>query len=109
MLVFKENVYGFVYDSQYGNVTQIFKTPLSEETINIIEESIDERNSMQKPYRYYTAEEAFTPISEYEMKVACKEREKLQKKHFNNSINLIRNFVSILLYFPQALSAHFPL
>lgn len=42
MLVFKENVYGFVYDSQYGNVTQIFKTPLSEETINIIEESIDE-------------------------------------------------------------------
>jgi hypothetical protein len=42
MLVFKENVYGFVYDSQYGNVTQIFKTPLDEETINIIEESIDE-------------------------------------------------------------------
>ena len=42
MLVFKENVYGFVYDSQYGNVTQIFKTPLSEETINIIEKSIDE-------------------------------------------------------------------
>jgi hypothetical protein len=42
MLVFKENVYGFVYDSQYGNVTQIFKTPLSEEIINIIEELIDE-------------------------------------------------------------------
>jgi stress response protein YsnF len=42
MLVFKENVYGFVYDSQYGNVTQIFKTPLDEETINIIKESIDE-------------------------------------------------------------------
>jgi len=42
MLVFKENVYGFVYDSQFGNVTQIFKTPLDEETIEIIEESIDE-------------------------------------------------------------------
>ena len=47
----------------------------------MIEESIDERNSMQKPYRYHTLEEAFTPISEYEMKMACKERDKLQKRH----------------------------
>lgn len=47
----------------------------------MIEESIDERNSMRKPYRYYTAEEAFTPISEYEMKMAGKERDKLQKRH----------------------------
>ena len=38
-------------------------------------------NSMSPPYRFYTAEEAFTSISEYEMKIACKERDKLQKRH----------------------------
>lgn len=42
MLVFKENVYGFIYDSQYGNVTKIFKTELDEETIELVKETIDE-------------------------------------------------------------------
>ena len=42
MLVFKENVYGFVYDSQFGNVTYIIQKPLNEETIDVIKNSIDE-------------------------------------------------------------------
>jgi len=42
MLVFKENVYGFIYDSQYGNVTQIFKTSLDEDDIKLLRETIDE-------------------------------------------------------------------
>lgn len=54
----------------------------------MIEESIDERNSMQKPYRYYTVEEMFVPVTEYEMKQASKERDKLQKKHSQEHINL---------------------
>jgi hypothetical protein len=33
MLVFKENVYGFVYDSQYGNVVEVFNEPLTERDI----------------------------------------------------------------------------
>jgi hypothetical protein len=42
MLVFKENVYGFVYDSQFGNVKKIYNKPLTENEIELIEESIDE-------------------------------------------------------------------
>jgi len=42
MLVFKENVYGFVYDSQFSNVTYIIQKPLNEETIDVIKNSIDE-------------------------------------------------------------------
>ncbi len=42
MLVFKENVYGFIYDSQYGNVTKIFKTPLDKDDIKLLRETIDE-------------------------------------------------------------------
>lgn len=48
--------------------------------IDIYDETIDQRNSM-RDYRYHTLEEAFSPISEYEMKMACKERDKLQKRH----------------------------
>jgi hypothetical protein len=33
MLVFKENVYGFVYDSQYGSVRTVFNKPLTEQEI----------------------------------------------------------------------------
>ena len=35
-LQFKENVYGFIYDSQYGEITKVFNKPLTaseEETI----------------------------------------------------------------------------
>ena len=35
-LQFKENVYGFIYDSQYGEITKVFDKPLTkseEETI----------------------------------------------------------------------------
>jgi hypothetical protein len=34
MLVFKENVYGFVYDSQYDNVRTIFNRPLTQQEID---------------------------------------------------------------------------
>lgn len=53
----------------------------------MIEESIDQRNSMRL-YRHYTEEEVFVPVTEYEMKQASKERDKLQKKHAQEHINL---------------------
>ena len=42
MLVFKNNVQGFIYDSVYGRVTKIYNEPLSEEKIEIINETLDE-------------------------------------------------------------------
>jgi hypothetical protein len=44
MLKFKENVYGFVYDSGYGNVVKIYNRPLNENEIELINEvlSVDD-------------------------------------------------------------------
>jgi hypothetical protein len=42
MLVFKENVYGFVYDSIDGSIVKIFNEELSEDKIEFINEIIDE-------------------------------------------------------------------
>lgn len=44
MLVFKNNVQGFIYDSVYGRVTKIYNEPLSEEKIEMINEILDENN-----------------------------------------------------------------
>lgn len=46
-----------------------------------IEESIDERNSMQMPYRMYTSEEQLHVISDAEIEDATKFRNKLQAFH----------------------------
>jgi hypothetical protein len=42
MLVFKENVYGFVYDSQFGTVTEVYNKPLTEREIFLINNVLDE-------------------------------------------------------------------
>ena len=42
MLVFKENVYGFVYDSSIGNVDKIYNKPLTENEIELINEVLSE-------------------------------------------------------------------
>jgi len=43
---FKEGVYGFIYDSQYGEVTKVFDRPLTESEENIIVEVIGEYDSL---------------------------------------------------------------
>ena len=43
---FKANVYGFIYDSQYGEVTKVFDRPLTESEENIIREVIGEYDSL---------------------------------------------------------------
>ena len=42
MLVFKENVYGFVYDSVDGTVTKVYNEPLTEKEIFLINNVLDE-------------------------------------------------------------------
>jgi hypothetical protein len=42
MLVFKENVKGFIYDSVNGNVVNVFENELSKDKIDLIYEVIDE-------------------------------------------------------------------
>ena len=42
MLVFKENVYGFVYDSSIGNVEKIYNKPLTKNEIDLINEILSE-------------------------------------------------------------------
>ena len=42
MLVFKENVYGFVYDSIDGTVTEVYNEPLTEREIFLINNVLDE-------------------------------------------------------------------
>ena len=39
---FKDNVYGFVYDSEYGEVTKVFDKPLTELEEKLIVEVIGE-------------------------------------------------------------------
>ena len=47
MLVFKENVYGFVYDSQYGNVTEVFRDePLTERDIFLCNSILGEDSAL---------------------------------------------------------------
>jgi len=42
MVKLKENVFGFIYDSMYGNVQQIFTEPLSEQEIKTINKFLNE-------------------------------------------------------------------
>lgn len=42
MLIFKENVKGFIYDSIDGSIVKIFNEELSEDKIELINEIIDE-------------------------------------------------------------------
>jgi len=42
MLVFKENVKGFIYDSIDGSIVKIFNEELSEDKIELINDIIDE-------------------------------------------------------------------
>jgi hypothetical protein len=42
MLVFKENVYGFVYDSSLGSVKKIYNKQLNENEIDLINEILSE-------------------------------------------------------------------
>jgi hypothetical protein len=42
MLVFKENVYGFVYDSSLGSVKKIYNKQLNENEIELINEILSE-------------------------------------------------------------------
>jgi hypothetical protein len=41
-LKFKEGVFGFIYDSEYGEVTKVFDKPLNESEENLIVEVIGE-------------------------------------------------------------------
>ena len=41
-LQFKENVYGFIYDSQYGDITKVFNKPLTKSEEETITEVLDE-------------------------------------------------------------------
>lgn len=41
-LQFKENVYGFIYDSQYGEITKVFDKPLTESEEKTIMEILSE-------------------------------------------------------------------
>ena len=41
-LKFKEGVFGFIYDSEYGEVTKVFDKPLIESEKNLIVEVIGE-------------------------------------------------------------------
>jgi hypothetical protein len=42
MLVFKENVYGFIYDSSLGSVRKIYNKQLNENEIELINEILNE-------------------------------------------------------------------
>jgi hypothetical protein len=42
MLVFKENVYGFIYDSVYGTVTEVYNKPLKKREISLINKALAE-------------------------------------------------------------------
>ena len=39
---FKSDVYGFVYDSVYGEVSKVFNTPLNESELELIESVLSE-------------------------------------------------------------------
>tara|TARA_R110000822_G_scaffold10358_9_gene39274 strand:+ start:276 stop:521 length:246 start_codon:yes stop_codon:yes gene_type:complete len=43
---FKSDVYGFIYDSVYGEVTKVFTTPLNESELKLISSVIDEDDCM---------------------------------------------------------------
>ena len=43
---FKEGVYGFIYDSQYGEVTKVFDRPFTESEEDLIREVIGEYDSL---------------------------------------------------------------
>lgn len=42
MVKLKENVFGFTYDSEYGNVQKIFTQPLTKKEIKLINEVLSE-------------------------------------------------------------------
>jgi len=44
MLVFKENVYGFVYDSQYGSVRTVFNRQLTENEVELLNEILSKND-----------------------------------------------------------------
>jgi hypothetical protein len=46
MLKFKENVYGFTYDSSIGNVEKVFHKPLSEEEVVLFNELLDDETCL---------------------------------------------------------------
>ena len=39
---FKSDVYGFIYDSVYGEVTKVFTTPLNESELKLVSSVINE-------------------------------------------------------------------
>ena len=39
---FKADVYGFVYDSVYGEVSKVFNTPLTEKELKLVESVLSE-------------------------------------------------------------------
>ena len=42
MVKLKENVFGFTYDSEYGNVQKIFTQPLTENEIKLVNKVLSE-------------------------------------------------------------------
>ena len=46
MLVFKENVYGFIYNSQIGNVVEVFNKPLTYDEILLVDRILNEDCSL---------------------------------------------------------------
>ena len=43
---FKEGVYGFIYDSVYGEVTKVFNKPLTESETNLVLDILSDDDSL---------------------------------------------------------------
>ena len=77
MLVFKENVYGFVYDSSIGNVEKIYNKPLTKNEIDLINEILSEDDVL------FTNIESVRELFEIESKEHLKSDEEGLNKVFD--------------------------
>jgi hypothetical protein len=77
MLVFKENVYGFVYDSSLGSVKKIYNKQLNEKEVKIINEILSEDDVL------FTNIESVRELFEIESKEHLKSDEEGLNKVFD--------------------------
>jgi hypothetical protein len=77
MLVFKENVYGFVYDSSLGSVKKIYNKQLNENEVELINEILSEDDVL------FTNIESVRELFEIESKEHLKSDEEGLNKVFD--------------------------
>jgi len=77
MLVFKENVYGFIYDSSLGSVRKIYNKQLNENEIELINEILSEDDVL------FTNIESVRELFEIESKEHLKSDEEGLNEVFN--------------------------